>query len=310
VTRSAVAPHVPEWQRYDRVFYPQGVMHPGGSKKSGNLDFNRLVTARFFALLGLMRRDALTDVVHLENDMMVYTDFRPVILPAWRRCGNAMATLFPAKKGAIPGVLLVRQAADLQGLLGYINDLLSCGRKFGKGVTPGYANDMTYILNYYQLRGSAVLGDLPNWLHQRGENCLADEMPGVLFDGASFGQWYSFAFADHGPGGAKAREEALAIAPLNASYGDPRGRDGSSTRGVDDEAMARHVRATVGAAVTTAGPKLHIRNAMKERFLDATPGPLLKWVADRDGRRVPEYKGKRLVVLHVHAKNLFWFRST
>jgi hypothetical protein len=307
VTRKDVEPHVPEWRRYDAVFYPQGVMHPGGSRTTGHLDFNRLVTARFFALLGLMRRDGLEDVVHLENDMMVYTDFRKHVLPPWRRCGNALATMFPAKKGAIPGVLLVRAAKDIEGLAGFINDLLSCGRKFGKGVTPGYANDMTYILNYFQLRGSAAVGDLPNQLHKPGENCLADHMPGLLFDGASFGQWYSFAFADHGTGSAK--EKAAAIAPLGPSYSDPKGNGGSTTPGVDDAAMSAFVAASVGSPVTTAGPKQHIRNAMKERFLDATPGALLKWTKDAVGRRVPQFRDHRLAAMHIHAKNLFWFRS-
>jgi hypothetical protein len=132
-------------------------------------------------------------------------------------------------------------------------------------VQPGYANDMPSIKNHDELCGSAALGDLPNQFHRRGENCLADELPDVLFDGASFGQWYSFAFADGGPGGsAAAKEQALAIAPLGPSYGD--GRGGSTTRGVDEAKMAAHVKATVGAAVTTVGPKQHIRNAMKERY--------------------------------------------
>jgi hypothetical protein len=311
--KRAIMPSVPEWRRFDRVFYIQGYMHPGGSRETGNKKFNQLVMARFFGLQGLMRRDGLHNVIHLENDMMVYRDFRGVV-GAWARCGAPLATIFPAAKGAIPGVLLVRDADAIGRFTSYATDLLSCGGvKFGKLVQPGYANDMTYFRNFFQLYGSAAIADLPNQLHAAGENCIADELGRTLFDGASFGQWYSFAISAKGPPEAEGVPSPREIAPYAPDHGAAASKGGATTRSVDDAAMSRYVEATARAQakVAVSRPPQHIQNAMRERYLDATPGEYLHWQLDSTGggRRIPVYRGYRVAVMHVHAKNLFWFRS-
>lgn len=286
----------PERKRFAAGFYIQGYMHPGGSRKTGNQHFNRLVSERFFAVHALMLRDGLRHVVHMENDMMVYEPFQPIVA-AWMRCGSALASITPSLKGVIPGVLFVRDAPALAKLVTFISDILACGEEFGQALQPGYANDMTYLLNYYQYYGTAALGDLPNQLHAAGENCIADELGrSVVLDGASFGQWYSFALSLRAP------------KPGIVPDGD---KGGTTTRAVDEVAMRAWVRDSADASQPLAEnvPKAHIRMAMKGRFLDATPPPLATWTADAAGRRVPRWKGLRVAVLHVHAKNLWWFRS-
>jgi hypothetical protein len=321
---SKLRPHVPEWDKYDEVFYIQGYMHPGGSRETGNKEFNRLVTARFFAMLGLMRRDSLIDVVHLENDMMVYADFRPFV-GAFLRCGSPLATMFPAKKGAIPGVMFVRDAEGLSLFTSYVNDLLACGKQFGKKVQKGYANDMTYLKNLFELYGNRAVTDIPNYLVKPGENCIADELNRAwLFDGASFGQWYSFAIAASGSQEVQPTpvHEAVPpknIAPFAPDYGTSASAStaraaaaGSTTLSVDDGAMALYCEASAeqGLAVTMARPPQHIRDAMRERFLDPTPGTFVKWSFDEGTRlRIPNFGSTRIAALHIHAKNLFWFRS-
>lgn len=98
------------WERYHEVFYVQGLMHPGGSKKTGNLQFNQLVSERLFAVHALMKHLNLTDVIHLENDIMVYEGFSAWISPI-RTCGHRIASTIANVKGVIPGVVYFRDAA-------------------------------------------------------------------------------------------------------------------------------------------------------------------------------------------------------
>jgi hypothetical protein len=288
----------PEWRRYERVFYVQGYMHPCGSRATGNRDFNKLVSARFFLAAALMRARSLRHVVIVEGDVMVYANMTDTVRAA-ARCGWRMATTFPHHKGAIPGVVYVRAAADAEALARFINDVLSCGRKFGEALTPGYANDMTYLLNFFQMRGGAWMGDLPNYPVAATQNCVAAQLPRLLHDGASFGQWYSFAVK---------QSEPLRLPPRCGGGGGA----AHFTSGCDTwEAPLAELAASTrdNAPVSTARPPLHIANAMKGRFVDATPGDLLRWRRDAHGRRVPFWRDFHIASLHVHAKNLWWFRS-
>lgn len=267
------------WEQYANVFYVQGFMHPGGSRKTGHQHFNQLVSERFFALHGLMKLKGLTNVIHFENDNMVYGDMRPVV-DAAERCGYRLASTFANHKHVIPGVLYIRDAMSIEALCQFIVSFLSCGETFGRKFTPrfkDYANDMTYMMTFYQLYGSRALGALPAWEHTQGENCIAEllwrsaavdttngrsvdpvsvppQRVKAIFDLGSFGQWYSFAV----------------------------GKD---------------------------RPPLHVAQGIKGRFLDATPPPLMSWANDTHGRRVPLWKGYHVLSLHVHAKNLAEFRS-
>jgi hypothetical protein len=274
----------PLWRSYQNVFYIQGYMHPGGDRKKGNQHFNQLVSERFFAIHALMvAKPELRHVLHFENDNMIFADMRRVVGAA-SACGMELGSLFANVKHVIPGVLYIRRAASIEALVLFIQHFLACGERFGRKFTPrtkDYANDMTYMMSFYQRFGRDALGALPAWEHPVGENCVADLLrqpeelttygmlpvvgrgdgalshpKGVLFDLASFGQWYSFAY----------------------------GR-------ADDR------------------PPLHVMQGLRGRFIDATPPPKLKWVRDEQGRKVPLWNGYRLLSLHVHAKNLRVFLS-
>eukprot|EP01065_Artemidia_motanka_P021808 TRINITY_DN26031_c0_g1_i1.p1 TRINITY_DN26031_c0_g1~~TRINITY_DN26031_c0_g1_i1.p1 ORF type:complete len:546 (+),score=161.02 TRINITY_DN26031_c0_g1_i1:58-1638(+) len=288
----------PEWQRYGEVFYVQGYMHPGGSRKTGNKDFNELVTARFHAVHALMQKEGLEHAVHMENDIMVYARWRDT-LDATVRCGARLASTFASAKGVIPSVLYIRDAEAIGLLIRFINGILSCsepciqpnrnspascaergdicvwdkkgavkytgqcfgrfGQDLNKQLKMGpYANDMTYLLNFWQYYGSAALAPLPAWENKPKENCIWDLRPNEIFDLASIGQWYSF-----------------------------------SPPGLDPPRPA----------------KQYVQAMKQGRFLDATPPPYLKWRKDEKGRRVPHWKGMKILSMHVHGKNLWRFRS-
>ena len=297
----------PQWRRYDRVFYVQGYMHPGGDRKTGHKLFNKLVSERFFAIESLMRTRGLRHVVCLENDMMVYTNFADTVR-AVANCGWRVASIFPHLKGVIPGIMYVNSASDMARFASFLNDLLSCGKAFGEALQRGYANDMTYLMNFYQLHGGAWMGDLPNGASggarsgpRAGDNCVADQLPWLLHDGASFGQWYSFAVKGSAP---------LSLPKCaSASAGDEGEWFTSGCRAWEGALADLAASAVDGSPVSEARPPKHIANAMRGRFVDATPGELVRWRRDAQGRRVPVWGSYQLSSLHVHAKNLYWFRS-
>jgi hypothetical protein len=271
------------WKQYADVFYIQGYMHPGGSRQTGHKQFNQLVSERFFALHGVMRAKKLTNILHFENDNMVYADMRPAVIAA-ERCGYGIGTTFANRKQAIPGTLYIRDAASIEAMCRFIVAFLSCGEQYGRKFTPrmkDYANDMTYMMTFYQLYGSRALGALPAWEHAAGENCVAELMwkptstppnidsaamlppaasppsaavAGAIFDLGGFGQWYSFAV----------------------------GKD---------------------------RPPQNVADGIRGRFVDATPPPVMTWATDAAGRRIPYWKGYKILSLHIHAKNLKEFLS-
>ena len=163
------------------------------------------------------------------------------------------------------------------------------------------------------------MGDLPNTNTISGkENCVAAQLQNLIHDGASFGQWYSFALkmepplkglmdsvvplanGDKLPANAQCNEENVENEKFFKTSGCI-----SWEKPLQD--LAKNTKE--GAPISNAKPPLHVRNSMKGRFVDATPGELVKWRFDDQGRRVPFWGNFKLSSLHVHAKNLFWFRS-
>lgn len=257
------------WKRYLEVFYIQGFMHPGGSRTTGNKQFNQLVSERFFAVASLMEAHNLTDVIHLENDNMVYANMLDVVT-AIARCGHGLASMVPSVDGFVPGVVYIRDSKSINHFCDYLNDFLSCGSAFGLAVARQvtgnrnlFANDMTYLMNYFQLFGSRYIGLLPSWIHMPGENCIveASRSAGIapyLFDAASFGQWYSF------------------------------------TELIGSDSPPTHI---VKACIS------------RFLDITARPFERLSWVMDDVGRRRPYWKGFAILSLHIHAKNLDRFLS-
>ncbi|KAJ9462227.1 hypothetical protein DIPPA_61679 [Diplonema papillatum] len=288
-------PLTKHWKRYLEVFYIQGYMHPGGSRKDGNQEFNKLVMQRFHVLHSFVEQRHLTNLVHLENDILLYGNWSELVKPMIL-CGAELASTFASPKGVIPGIVFIKNAAALEHMVSFVNDLLSCGetcqplqtkdqcntasncfwtkegtRSYSGGCQPRfgyhlnkvlkmgtYANDMTYFMNYWQYYGARRLSPLPAWEHLPGENCIYDERPHEIYDLASFGQWYSFS---------------------------PPGRE------------------------PPRPDKQYVQAMKKERFFDPSPPPYLEWKLDDQGRKIPYWKSYRLLSLHVHAKNLERFIS-
>ena len=335
-----------EWRKYYKYFYIQGYMHPGGSKSTGNTKFNQLVSERFFAVEALMRRYGLRNIVHLENDIMVYDNFLPMIHAAMR-CGYQMTTTVIHVKGVIPSVLYVRSAESIGRFTSYLTEFLRCGSDFGKAIQHGYANDMTYLKNFYHLYGSRALGIFPTWRHERGELCIntvldtwasAAQNASLLTDDASAASsaqatllevyslvveriaWQLSVILRRGQFVPTNNEPSLpsSIVRLPTSKGGSI-MDGASfgqwysAVAVADPSYVFH-SATVDRAKergTRVVPPQHIRNSMQKRFLDATPPQVMTWERYHGHLEimVPAWGDYRLATLHIHQKNLGLFSS-
>jgi len=151
-------------------------------------------TERFFYVETLMRTRGLEDVIHLENDVMLYEDVA-ALLPVLRGNFAHVAATFDAPNRCVPGFVYFRDAAALTPLVEMLNELL--------GEPHAAWNDMTLIAEYRRRRPDRI-GRLPLVTPDYAEplrsavdpsvlpleeySALAEEFGGV-FDGAALGQY-------------------------------------------------------------------------------------------------------------------------
>jgi len=151
-------------------------------------------TERFFYLETLMRALDLEDVIHLENDVMLYEDVAS-LLPVLRRNFAHVAATFDAPDRCIPGFVYIRDAGALTPLAAMFNELL--------GGPSGGWSDMALIAEYRRRhpdrigRLPVVTPDYPHPLRSAIDPVvrpleeyagLAGEFGGI-FDAAALGQY-------------------------------------------------------------------------------------------------------------------------
>jgi len=78
-------------------------------------------TERFFCVQELMRSRNLTDVIHLENDVLLYADLNE-LLPAFQTHYRQMiGATFEEDERCVPGILYIPDVRPLDEMLRYIN---------------------------------------------------------------------------------------------------------------------------------------------------------------------------------------------
>jgi hypothetical protein len=115
--------------------------------------FYTLTTERFFVLERIMRALDLRDVIHIENDVMIYFDVAEMnsrLAPLYPN----LASTFDNDERCIPGLLYAANADSLRLLLEHIN--VEVGRRNSHKM-----NDMRLLGGYRQRRGSAFIDTLP-----------------------------------------------------------------------------------------------------------------------------------------------------
>jgi hypothetical protein len=153
-------------------------------------------TERFFTLFDFIQSRNLKNIIHLENDSMLYIDVDELQFP------SQLAAPFQSMVGCIPCFLFTKDAESLRLLLAHIiSEIINY-----KGVRPNvYLNDMQTLASYYRKFGADYLLPLPTLMPEyrylKRKSIFApdnqtplsflwahgDLFPGYIFDAAGLG---------------------------------------------------------------------------------------------------------------------------
>jgi hypothetical protein len=157
--------------------------------------FTLLTAERLYVVHALMRSFALENVVHVENDQMLFGRGNVArAVAALNACGLRLA-LPRIGKRLSPAVVFARDAEALQDMLDFLLASISRGMDHAiKVVGSPWVTDMTLTAAYFALK-RANTTTLPN--HGDG-SCLSRETAGMIFDAAPLGHWCcgSFEYPD------------------------------------------------------------------------------------------------------------------
>lgn len=188
-----------------------------------NFAFTQLTMERLYALHQVMHVYGLKDVIHVENDQMLYTDVGSIV-DAARNCGVRLAMTKIGKRMA-PAVVYAADSHSLRDMLEFIYDAIAHGADHAKAVAgTGWVTDMSLTAAYFEKHRKAAETDgasgsssssssppsgasneqqrpslssssiisFPNRPEppSRSEgSCVYKESGGVIFDAASLGHW-------------------------------------------------------------------------------------------------------------------------
>jgi hypothetical protein len=154
----------------------------------------RYVVERFFYLDELLMKYQLDQVLHLENDVMVYFDF-DALIPSFERCYAGIGATFISDALCILGIVYIANRDRLHAVLPFIVEMT------GRGM-----NDMEIFAAIRREQSRDVIDDLPiiplSYLeeaHKLGERlpnvsdpdryCAYTEVFNSIFDAAALGQY-------------------------------------------------------------------------------------------------------------------------
>ena len=173
-----------------------GFMVPTVTDEKGvgnaNYLFTQLTTERLFALQSLMHVYRLENVIHLENDQMVYASAAELV-KASRKCDVNLAMSKIGERLA-PAVVYVKDSLAILDMLDFMLEAVSNGRDHAiKIARSRWVTDMTLTAAYFdqKRKGTATL---PN---HADDSCIYKNIPGgLIVDGAPLGHWCCGAFGN------------------------------------------------------------------------------------------------------------------
>jgi len=156
-------------------------------------------TERFFAIESAIKKYALTNVVHLENDVMLYCDLGTVV-PALTAHYPGIAVTFDNDLRCIPGLVYIRHADAIEPLTEYILTALQAPRSARDAAK---INDMVLLGGYRRSPGALIdqlpiiPPDYPAALRSAAGHVTANAAGysknfgalGMIFDAAALGQY-------------------------------------------------------------------------------------------------------------------------
>jgi len=94
--------------------------HKKFERETMHTGFWKYATERFFYLEELVRQEELTDVFHLENDVMLYLDVEQKLPVFQKHYAGMIGAVFDNDQRCIPGFLYVSDGEPLEQLVGFI----------------------------------------------------------------------------------------------------------------------------------------------------------------------------------------------
>ena len=204
-------------ESFRQSFFVQGAMVPGGNEM-----FNQYTSERLLAVWALMDKLELHDVIHLENDNMLYSGASDVV-SAMQTCHVQFAIPFVSIRLAVVGVAYIQAAEALEPFIKFAIRVFEMQpEKAVEYLETEYVNDMSLLGTFYHEHSlSTLISELPTRAYQARDhaanasreiqfleplpfqedhpyNCIAEALPGTIFDSCVLGQYFGGTFVKPG----------------------------------------------------------------------------------------------------------------
>ena len=202
---------------FRQKFFVQGAMNP-----DGNVKFNQYTSERLLAVWALMDKFRLQNVIHLENDNMLYSSASDLVF-AMQTCDVHLAVPFPSVGIAVVGIAYIRDADALEPFIRFVMRVFAMQPSEAVDyLGTEYVNDMSLLGKFYRENTlSKLVAELPSKIYegrarqlngsQEGQflepltfredhphSCIAEALPATIFDSCVLGQFYGGAFGQPG----------------------------------------------------------------------------------------------------------------
>ena len=202
---------------FRQSFFVQGTMTP-----DGNTQFNQFTSERLLAVWALMDKLQLRDVIHLENDNLLYSSASDVV-SAMQTCDVHLAIPFVSVRLAVVGIAYIQAADALLPFIKFainvfemqpqkaveylktdwVNDMSLLGAFFHENVLSMFISEIP--TKVYDVRGrdqnasrdEHFLEPLP-FREDHPYNCIAEALPRTIFDSCVLGQFFGGTFGEPG----------------------------------------------------------------------------------------------------------------
>ena len=200
----------PLLDRFRAAFFVQGLMTPDGNEK-----FNQYTSERFLAVFALMHKLDLNNVIHLENDNLIYSAIGDLI-HAMQLCDVRLAVPFPTVGQAVVGIAFFKDAESIMPFVRFATEVFEMGQnKAVDFLGTEWINDMSLLGKFYKQNSmSFLVSELPSRLYAsrqkfdmvKGDedvflspltfrethphSCIAEALPNTIFDSCVLGQFF------------------------------------------------------------------------------------------------------------------------
>lgn len=165
-------------------------------KDKMNFEFTQYTMERLYALYSVMHVYGLENVLHLENDQMIYQRVLPII-EAVNHCDLTLVMTRMNREMA-PAVVYARNATAIKDMLDFMYEAITNGVDHAIAVAGnGWVTDMTLTSAYFNLQYKLAketpqnkkAQSIVSFPYEKDSSCLSNALNGLVFDAAPLGHW-------------------------------------------------------------------------------------------------------------------------